>query len=92
MLMRLPFGRSVSPVTGTNWERTGVEPDIAVAAPDAPRAKAALPPPCAGSAIPCWGTISLHMAVTRKDWEKISSLFGLTLPMRHRYDGQRAVG
>ena len=35
VLMRLPFGRSVNPVTGTNWEGTGVEPDIAVAAPDA---------------------------------------------------------
>jgi len=27
---RIPFGRAVNPVTGTNWEGTGVEPDIAV--------------------------------------------------------------
>ncbi len=30
--MSLPFGRAVNPITGTNWEGTGVEPDIAVAA------------------------------------------------------------
>jgi hypothetical protein len=35
VLMRLPYGRSVNPITGTNWEGTGVEPDIAVPAPDA---------------------------------------------------------
>ncbi|MGH3164362.1 MAG: S41 family peptidase, partial [Trebonia sp.] len=28
----IPVARSVNPVTGTNWERTGVEPDAAVAA------------------------------------------------------------
>jgi hypothetical protein len=28
--MSLPFGRAVNPVTGTNWEGTGVEPDIQV--------------------------------------------------------------
>jgi len=28
--MSLPFGRAVNPVTGTNWERTGVEPHIEV--------------------------------------------------------------
>jgi C-terminal processing protease CtpA/Prc len=26
----IPFARSVNPVTGTNWEGTGVVPDIAV--------------------------------------------------------------
>ncbi len=26
--MQLPFGRAISPITGTNWEGTGVEPDI----------------------------------------------------------------
>jgi hypothetical protein len=26
----VPNARSVNPVTGTNWEGTGVEPDIAV--------------------------------------------------------------
>jgi hypothetical protein len=30
--MSLPFGRAVNPVTGTNWEGTGVVPDIAVPA------------------------------------------------------------
>ncbi|MFL6200878.1 MAG: S41 family peptidase [Thermoanaerobaculia bacterium] len=35
VLLRLPYGRSVNPVTGTDWEGTGVEPDIAAAAPDA---------------------------------------------------------
>lgn len=31
----VPHGRAINPVTGTNWERTGVQPDIAVG-PDAP--------------------------------------------------------
>lgn len=31
----VPVGRSVNPVSGTNWEGTGVEPDIACAAADA---------------------------------------------------------
>lgn len=31
----VPTARSVNPVTGTNWEGTGVEPDIAVPAPEA---------------------------------------------------------
>ncbi|HEX3126908.1 MAG TPA: S41 family peptidase [Thermoanaerobaculia bacterium] len=35
VLLRLPYGRSVNPITGTDWEGTGVEPDIAVAASDA---------------------------------------------------------
>jgi hypothetical protein len=35
VLMRLPYGRSVNPITGTDWEGTGVEPNIAAAAPDA---------------------------------------------------------
>jgi len=26
--MRVPFGRAINPITGTNWEGTGVEPDI----------------------------------------------------------------
>lgn len=33
--MSLPFGRAVNPITGTNWEGTGVEPDIAVPSADA---------------------------------------------------------
>ena len=28
--MSLPYGRAINPVTGTNWEGTGVEPDVAV--------------------------------------------------------------
>lgn len=31
----IPLGRAVSPVTGTNWEGTGVKPDIAVPAAEA---------------------------------------------------------
>lgn len=31
----VPFARAVNPITKTNWEGTGVEPDIKVAAPDA---------------------------------------------------------
>ncbi|UXI66639.1 S41 family peptidase [Tahibacter amnicola] len=31
----IPDGRSISPVTQTNWEGTGVAPDLAVPAPDA---------------------------------------------------------
>ena len=32
MAISLPFARSVNPVTGTNWEGTGVQPDVAVPA------------------------------------------------------------
>ena len=28
--MRLPFGRAINPISGTNWEGTGVTPDIEV--------------------------------------------------------------
>lgn len=31
----VPSGRAISPITGTNWEGTGVQPDIAVSASDA---------------------------------------------------------
>jgi retinol-binding protein 3 len=31
----VPFAKSLDPVTKTNWEGTGVEPDVNVAAPDA---------------------------------------------------------
>lgn len=31
----VPTGRSINPVTGTNWEGTGVKPDIEVPAPQA---------------------------------------------------------
>lgn len=30
--MSVPFGRAVNPITGTNWEGTGVEPDLKVPA------------------------------------------------------------
>jgi hypothetical protein len=26
----IPFARSINPITGTNWQRTGVVPDIAM--------------------------------------------------------------
>jgi hypothetical protein len=32
LLARVPFGRAVNPITGTNWEGTGVAPDIQVPA------------------------------------------------------------
>ncbi len=28
--MRVPYGRAINPITGTNWEGTGIAPDIAV--------------------------------------------------------------
>ena len=31
----IPFARAVNPITGTNWEGTGVEPDVEVPAADA---------------------------------------------------------
>ena len=31
----IPFSRAVNPITGTNWEGTGIEPHISVAAEDA---------------------------------------------------------
>ena len=34
----IPTMRSINPITGTNWEHTGVEPEIAVPARDAMRA------------------------------------------------------
>jgi C-terminal processing protease CtpA/Prc len=33
--MSVPYGRAVNPITGTNWEGTGVTPDIAVPADQA---------------------------------------------------------
>jgi len=33
--MRVPFARAVNPVTKTNWEGTGVEPDVSVPAAEA---------------------------------------------------------
>ncbi len=30
--LKVPFGRAINPITGTNWEGTGVEPDIKVPA------------------------------------------------------------
>jgi len=33
--VRLPFGRAVNPISGTNWEGTGVEPDVKVSATEA---------------------------------------------------------
>ncbi|MEW5875470.1 MAG: S41 family peptidase [Candidatus Zixiibacteriota bacterium] len=33
--MSLPFGRAINPITGTNWEGTGVAPDIVVPADQA---------------------------------------------------------
>ncbi|HEY2443501.1 MAG TPA: S41 family peptidase [Streptosporangiaceae bacterium] len=35
MVIAMPYARSVNPVTGTNWEGTGVVPDIAVPAAEA---------------------------------------------------------
>lgn len=33
--IRLPFGRAINPITGTNWEGVGIEPDIKVHADQA---------------------------------------------------------
>ena len=33
--LRLPYARAVNPITGTNWEGTGVTPDIAVPSEEA---------------------------------------------------------
>ena len=33
--IRVPFGRFVNPVTNTDWEGTGVEPDVKVPAQEA---------------------------------------------------------
>jgi len=33
--MSVPFGRAINPITGTNWEGTGIEPHIAVPAAEA---------------------------------------------------------
>ncbi len=33
--MIIPTGRAINPITGTNWEGTGVKPDVAVAAEEA---------------------------------------------------------
>jgi hypothetical protein len=33
--IRVPFGRFVNPITKTDWEGTGVEPDIKVSAGNA---------------------------------------------------------
>jgi hypothetical protein len=35
MGISVPFARSISPITGTNWEGTGVLPDVSVAAAEA---------------------------------------------------------
>lgn len=37
VIMSLPFGRAINPITNTNWEGTGVTPDVAVPAVDALR-------------------------------------------------------
>ena len=34
-MIGVPFARAVNPITHTNWEGTGVEPDVKVAAADA---------------------------------------------------------
>jgi hypothetical protein len=33
--VKVPYGRAINPITGTNWEGTGVEPDVAVPAEEA---------------------------------------------------------
>jgi len=34
-VIRVPFGRFINPVTKTDWEGTGVEPDVKVPAAEA---------------------------------------------------------
>jgi hypothetical protein len=31
----IPVGRAINPVSGTNWEGTGIQPDVPCAAADA---------------------------------------------------------
>ena len=60
LVITVPFARSVNPLTGTNWQGTGVQPDVEVPAADAydeayGRAlrhvlSAAVPPPVASEA------------------------------------------
>jgi hypothetical protein len=33
--VRIPFARAINPITGTNWEGTGVVPDVACPADQA---------------------------------------------------------
>ncbi|HEX4952808.1 MAG TPA: S41 family peptidase [Thermoanaerobaculia bacterium] len=35
VFVTVPFGRAINPITGTNWEGTGVAPDVAVPAAEA---------------------------------------------------------
>jgi retinol-binding protein 3 len=35
VMARVPFGRAINPISGTNWEGTGVEPDIKIPADEA---------------------------------------------------------
>jgi C-terminal processing protease CtpA/Prc len=35
LALAVPYARSINPVTGTNWEAVGVEPDVAVPAEQA---------------------------------------------------------
>lgn len=35
VVVHLPFGRAINPVSGTNWEGTGVEPDVKIQASEA---------------------------------------------------------
>ncbi|MGJ8636603.1 MAG: S41 family peptidase [Phycisphaerales bacterium] len=35
LLARIPVGRAINPISKTNWEGTGIKPDIEVTAPDA---------------------------------------------------------
>jgi hypothetical protein len=34
-VLRVPWGESINPITGTNWEGIGVVPDVPTAAADA---------------------------------------------------------
>lgn len=34
-MIGVPFARAINPISHTNWEGTGVEPDIAVSAAEA---------------------------------------------------------
>jgi hypothetical protein len=34
-MIGVPFARAINPITKTNWEETGVEPDVKVSAEEA---------------------------------------------------------
>src|SRR5262249_8058559 len=66
----VPYGRSVNPVTGTNWEGTGVQPDIAVPADQALDRAYRLAP----EHVPTHGEAALRRAVAAEARDPLAAL------------------